>query len=129
MPPALGLGHRANEPWQGPRCVLVIDEDLFIVERSRLWIDSLHIQMVNTQAKAPSPVALWTAYAGQMYVSNTVVQGSGIEGGEGTCVLADKAVGGIFARGTMLNPALIQLIDSIAGVCQTTLRQWSIRGG
>jgi len=97
---ALGLGPDADEAWQAPRCVVVTDDDLFIVDRSRLWVDSLHIQIVNRDPFS-NPVPLWTAYIGQTFVSNVVVQGNGKddEDSQGTCVDVQESAAGIFARG------------------------------
>lgn len=119
-PEALGLGPDANEPWVPPRCVLVTKTDLFIVDQSRLWLDSLHIQIVNgdrTATLSTGPVALWAAYAGQMYVTNTVVQGNGHNESESTCLQVDRSVRGVFVRGAIVTPCIWLTLSSSVRLC------------
>lgn len=44
LTPGLGLGTAAAEPWQAPRCVLVVSQDFLIAHSPGLWLDALHIQ-------------------------------------------------------------------------------------
>lgn len=101
----LGLGPDADEPWRAPLCVVVVDEDLFITDRSRLWLDSLFIQMVNSPKKdhKTDSVALRSAYNGQMYVTNVVVQSNGRrdDESEGTCARVYRGVSGMYVRGAI----------------------------
>ena len=98
----LGIDHHV--PWRAPLCVLVVDEDLFITDRSRLWLDSLYIQIINRPGKK-DPVALRSAFNGQMYVSNSVVQSNGRrdDESEGTCVKVYRGVGGMYVRGVIFS--------------------------
>lgn len=126
-PEALGLGPRADEPWRAPRCVVVTAVDLLIVERSRLWVDSLHIQIVN-RGRFSNPVPMWTVYIGQTFVSNTVVQGNGKndDDSEGTCVNLQESAAGIFARGA--NPQPLALPAPIGFRLEIGMRCIILRG-
>ena len=93
-PSALALGIVEEEPWQAPRCVIVTSDDLFIVDRSRLWIDALHIQVVDgTRIPIPIKLQSW----GVAYVTNTVVQGDRASNAVG--VEAFRSGGGLYAEG------------------------------
>ena len=93
-PSALALGIADEEPWQPPRCVIVTSEDLFIVDRSRLWIDALHIQVVDGTL---IPIPIWPKSWGVAYATNTVVQGDGASNSVGAEAL--RGGGGLYAEG------------------------------
>ena len=93
-PSALALGIADEEPWRSPRCVIVTSEDLFLVDRSRLWIDALHIQVVDGTL---NPVPIWPQSWGVAYVTNTVVQGDRASNALGA--EAFRGGGGLYAEG------------------------------
>ena len=93
-PSEFALGTTAEEPWRAPRCVIVISEDLFLVDRSRLWIDALHIQIVNGRL---IPAAVLLKSWGVAYVTNTVVQGNRASNAVG--LEAFRGGGGLYAEG------------------------------
>eukprot|EP00892_Ulva_mutabilis_P009881 jgi/Ulvmu1/7265/UM035_0053.1 len=49
----LGLLIAEEEPWQAPRCLLVSGERLFSMDRPGLWLDSLHIQLMDLDNSEP----------------------------------------------------------------------------
>ena len=91
---ALDLGVADEEPWRAPRCVIVTSEDLFVIDRSRLWIDALHIQVVDGRL-LPLPInpRSW----GVAYVTNTAAQGEPSSNAIG--VEAFRGGGGLYAEG------------------------------
>ena len=91
---ALDVGVDDEEPWRAPRCIIVISEDLFVIDRSRLWIDALHIQVVDGR-QVPVPIQL-TSW-GVAYVTNAVVQGDRSSSAVG--VSAVRGGGGLYAEG------------------------------
>ena len=93
-PSELVLGIADQDPWRAPRCVILTSDDLFLVDRSRLWIDALHIQVVNGR-QVPAPILLksW----GVVYVTNTVVQGNRASNAVG--LEAIRGGGGLYAEG------------------------------
>lgn len=84
------------EPWRAPGCTLLVSEQVFYVEKSRLWIDSLHIQFIEAGAGWAS-CGLTTAYNGHAYMTNTVIQGH--RRSKATPVSALPGGGGIYAEG------------------------------
>eukprot|EP00892_Ulva_mutabilis_P005913 jgi/Ulvmu1/3694/UM017_0111.1 len=95
---ALALDIANEEPWASPRCVIITEEDLFLIDRSRLWLDSLHIQFIDGEN---SPVAIWSQSWGHAYVTNTVVQGD--RASQGGAVQAYRNGGGVYAEGCVFN--------------------------
>ena len=79
-PPPVTLGAELEsleiedrEPWEAPRCVLLIDDTLFLINRPGLWLDSLHIQAVT--GKSSDPRLVIVAYWGSLFLTNSVLQG------------------------------------------------------
>ena len=70
----MGLRIADAEPWAAPRCVLVLDETLFILDRPGLWLDSLHIQLAVSKFDA-FPIGVAAMRGDLLYMSNTVIQG------------------------------------------------------
>eukprot|EP00892_Ulva_mutabilis_P005772 jgi/Ulvmu1/3567/UM167_0001.1 len=97
-PASLDLDIEDEEPWARPRCVIITSEDLFIIDRSRLWLDSLHIQIIDG---TENPVPVWPRSWGQAYVTNTVVQGDRSSNALG--IEAFRGVGGLYAEGCVFN--------------------------
>ena len=93
-PSELALGIADEEPWRAPRCVIVTSEDLFLVDRSRLWIDALHVQVTDGRL---NPVPVWPQSWGVAYVTNTVVQGDRASNALGSAT--SEGGGGIYAEG------------------------------
>ena len=91
----------APEPWHAPRCILLASEQVFFVDRSRLWIDSLHIQFIEADT---TPRGIDIKNYGHAYVTNTVVQGDRKSKASAVFVLA--GIGGIYAEGVtpLLHP-------------------------
>lgn len=76
--------------------MLVSSETFFIADRSRLWLASLHLQMLGglTEVKRP---AFWARYAGQMYVTDCVVQGDRRD--NGMALESNQTVNGFYVQG------------------------------
>ena len=89
------LDSNAPEPWRSPRCILLASEQVFYVDRSRLWIDSLHIQFIEA---GWNPRGIQTEWYGHAYMTNTVVQGDRLS--EARAVHVEAGVGGLFAEGS-----------------------------
>ena len=70
----LDIGNIQKEPWRAPRCVVLTSETPFIVDRSRLWLDSLHVQMLEGSTEK-HPASFWSLDAGRVYVTNCAAQG------------------------------------------------------
>lgn len=102
------------EPWVAPRCVLIIDQDLFVVGSSRLWVDSLHIQIYKQLEESQDRIQpLWSSRVGQLFLTNTVVQGDGLAHGVAAWVFRSRS--GMYAEG------VLRLGN--AGTCLTSLAQ------
>lgn len=95
-PASLGLDASIDdpEPWAAPRCVVIVDDDLFVVDRSRLWVDSLHIQIIKSASNA---IVLYPQAHGQLFVTNTVLQSD--RESNGLVVEAYRCQGGMYAEG------------------------------
>lgn len=71
-----------GEPWQAPRCVLVASEPMFVVDHPALWVDSLHIHVVDEEIpddgafdysyRVPTFVFHLSGWA-LVYVTNTAI--------------------------------------------------------
>eukprot|EP00892_Ulva_mutabilis_P007594 jgi/Ulvmu1/5206/UM216_0001.1 len=94
------LGIDNEEPWRSPQCVLLTSDDRFILEASRLWLDSLYIQIVAEKVIG-SVVIFSTRSWGRVYVTNTVVQGD--RASNGMAVQAWRSAGGVYAEGCVFN--------------------------
>lgn len=101
-PSELPLGISDQEPWQAPRCVIVISDPLYMIDRSRLWIDALHIQVTNGSDTTYGIIRL--RELGVAYVTNTVVQGD--RASKKTGVVAYKNWGGLYAEGAHALPMI-----------------------
>ena len=89
-----------SEPWVAPRCVLVSDEDVFLLDRPGLWLDSLHIQLVSaTDNDDTGPMAVYDSGGGLLFISNTAIQGD-----QDTDAIGLRAIetGGALVRGELL---------------------------
>lgn len=92
----LDIGPVRKEPWQAPRCVLLSSETLFVVDSSRVWLDSLHVQMLDGSMDVIQS-AFRTRRAGHMYVTNCVAQGE--RGTAAVAVDTEFCVGGVYVQG------------------------------
>ena len=89
-----------QEPWIAPRCVLVIADPLFLIDRSRLWLDSVHIQMISgSLVLSRNRVVLLSRDWGHAYVTNTVVQSDRSSTAIG--VEAYRNPGGVYCEGML----------------------------
>ena len=70
----LGLSTAEPEPWVAPRCVLVSGEDVFLLDRPALWLDSLHIQLASVLYGSVA-VAVTAKNGSVLFMSNTAIQG------------------------------------------------------
>lgn len=93
MAVSFGLNIDSPEPWAEPRCVIIVDNPLFVVEGSRLWVDSLHIQIIQALEVAP----LTSISFGQLFVSNVIIQGDRNSNGMAANTVAGQH--GIYAEG------------------------------
>eukprot|EP00892_Ulva_mutabilis_P005912 jgi/Ulvmu1/3693/UM017_0110.1 len=100
---ALELEIEDEEPWSSPRCVIITADKLFIVDRSRLWLDSLHIQLMNPRSSRSRviPAGIWMLRWGNAYITNTVVQGKRASDSIG--IEAFSSGGGVYAQGCVFN--------------------------
>lgn len=89
-----GLEIGQEEPWAAPRCLLIISDDFLVVDRSRLWLDALHIQILGAQR---TTAAVYSTGYGQLFVSNSVVQGDRMS--SGIALVSQLCLGGIYAEG------------------------------
>lgn len=102
------------EPWVAPRCVLIIDQDLFVVGSSRLWVDSLHIQIHKQLEESQDRIEpLRSKRVGQLFMTNNVVQGDALA--HGVAAYGFRSRSGMYAEGVLKlgNP----------GTCVTPLAQ------
>ena len=61
------------EPWSAPRCVIIVSTDTFIAEAANVWVDSLHIQVVQEVTLVPR--VFWFAWSAVLFLTNSVIQG------------------------------------------------------
>lgn len=101
MPPGIGItaaldiwNITAPEPWRAPRCILIANQQVFFVDRSRLWIDSLHIKFVDA---GWNPRGVDTVAYGHAYMTNTVVEADQLS--QGRAIYAQTGDGGVYAEG------------------------------
>ena len=93
------LGINNAEPWRSPRCFVLGFGALFSIDRSQLWIDALHIQVIDDHWTESA--AITVEYLGHAYMTNTVVQGNpSSESRFRAAISASAGTGGIYAEGT-----------------------------